>query len=514
MKTKFNFKLLIALGIMLLAVVFNISTVNATLDLTDINSQIAKEEAKAFNSRFESYAGEILSGSDTKALLNQVKSNNASSEYKVKANKEISEIIITEKYGVILKYDNEGKVNEVIIGQNIKYGEITIISSGGTLKTTFEPGSGGGPGVINANADYSNCLYAIAVKSNYGQSIETELGTFTYNTKYQDLGKMLLEQDNVYVYTCPVKMSDIASQKYKLNLVFSATNIDTNKDELVNANIDVFRTGYKENANLKVGDTNFIVNGKIIQSYISEENTFVGYNEITNTLEINNYTGKVVYSNMGGTFKIRKNENSNVEEVCEDKNININTIIITSTDNKTKIEFVAPIGTVTEDTIMEVTLIDEGRTYNNIKDILSDIERFVAFDITLTSNGIVIQPSGKVKISIPIPSDYDKTKLAVYRVAEDGTKTEYNTKVEGEFAVIETDHFSTYVLAEKNVTDTEAPKTEETPKVEDTPIEEIPPKGEKDNTPKTGTIETIYYILPVMLLAIVGIVALTKKENK
>ena len=44
---------------------------------------------------------------------------------------------------------------------------------------------------------------------------------------------------------------------------------------------------------------------------------------------------------------------------------------------------------------------------------------------------------------------FDTSNLIVYRIEEDGTKTKYDVTVEEEYAVFETDHFSTYVLAEE-----------------------------------------------------------------
>lgn len=493
LKTKTNVKMLIALGIVLLAVlVFNMNTVNAE---TDIISSMNRQEIAMFNAKFEAYAGENQSGATVKSLIQVVTANNETSEYKVKVNKEVSEIIASEKYGVILQYDNEGRVNEVIIGQNIKYGGITIIDSNGEQKTTFPPQSGGGQGEINANADYSNYLFILVVGSNYGQSFETTLGTFTYTTKYQDLAGMLYGEDS-YTYTCPVKMSDITSQKYKLNLVFSATNVDTNKEEQVNANIDVFRSGYKNNASLKVGEINLVTNGKVVKSSISDEKGgFAAYNEITNILSLIDYTGKVVYSNMGSTFKIEKDENSNVEIVCEDEAPSI-TIL---TNNKTNINLNADKGVLPNGTTLEAENIKEGTFYNTVTKILSNVKGFRLYDINLLSNGTKIQPNGKVKVSIPIPSDFDKTKLSVYRVSENGDKTEYKVTVEGDYATFETDHFSMYVLAEK---------TEETPTTTPSNTDD----RKKDDTPKTGTIDVVGTLSIITVISALGIIAFRRKK--
>lgn len=164
---------------------------------------------------------------------------------------------------------------------------------------------------------------------------------------------------------------------------------------------------------------------------------------------------------------------------------------------------------ISKDTVMEVKAIENGSTYNKVKTILSDVNKFKVYDITLTSNGVKIQPNGKVKISIPIPTDYDKANLAVYRVADNGDKTKYDIKIEGNYATFETNHFSTYVLAENNIT-TDNTNSQETPNTQNTNNKT---NKEKDNTPKTGNLDIINYVLVVTALAGAGIIVF-KKHSK
>ena len=94
---------------------------------------------------------------------------------------------------------------------------------------------------------------------------------------------------------------------------------------------------------------------------------------------------------------------------------------------------------------------------------------------------------GKVKISMPIPSGYDKSNLVVYRVDDDGTITEYTVTVSGEYPTFETDHFSTYVIAEKMT-------------------------GEKDETPKTGVVDELKFVMSIIVISAVGVIALKKRK--
>lgn len=180
-----------------------------------------------------------------------------------------------------------------------------------------------------------------------------------------------------------------------------------------------------------------------------------------------------------------------------------NTSAVTKTDSTTNVKLNAPVGTVPSNTVLEVKAVKEGTAYNTVKNVLTTMKNFVVYDITLKSNGVTVQPNGNVRISVPVPEGYNKENLTVYRVETDGTKTEYKVTVEGDYATFETNHFSTYVLAEKK---------EETKPATSTPA--TTNKGEKDNTPKTGTVESITYIIPVVIISALGVVAFRKKETK
>ena len=177
-------------------------------------------------------------------------------------------------------------------------------------------------------------------------------------------------------------------------------------------------------------------------------------------------------------------------------------------DNTTNIKLEADTTVVPEDTKIVVNRIENGSTYETAEKTLKDIvSKMYVYDITLKSNNAEIQPNGKVKISIPIPEDYNKANLVVYRIDENGTKTEYTVKVLDNYAVFETDHFSTYVLAEKaNIEDntqTEEPQDEQT---QDTTNEHI-----KDETPKTGSNDISTIVCSMLsVLSAVGI-AIVKK---
>lgn len=178
---------------------------------------------------------------------------------------------------------------------------------------------------------------------------------------------------------------------------------------------------------------------------------------------------------------------------------------INSQDTTTNIKLETDTSVVPEDTKLVVEKITTGESYNIVVATLGDdIDKFVLYDITLKSNGVEVQPNGKVKISIPIPDGFNKEKLVVYRINEDGTKVKYDVKIETiegkEYATFETDHFSLYTLALDNET-TNTPENSNN-------------NNTLDETPKTGNIDiSLYYISAIIVVALAGMV-IVKKKNK
>ena len=119
-------------------------------------------------------------------------------------------------------------------------------------------------------------------------------------------------------------------------------------------------------------------------------------------------------------------------------------------DEKTGIKLSASNGVVPPNT----TLVVKPSNF-----VLKDAAgKYIAYDISLENGNAKIQPNGKVQISIPVPTGYDENRLTIYYIADNGTKTELPCTVKENLAIFETNHFSTYVLAEKAVT----PQTSDT----------------------------------------------------
>lgn len=184
--------------------------------------------------------------------------------------------------------------------------------------------------------------------------------------------------------------------------------------------------------------------------------------------------------------------------VCSYKQEKKNNTIV---NPETKVQLEYDGNSLPNNTKLEVILIEEGGTYQEVKETLPEVKQFMLFDISLLSNGTKIQPNGKVKISIPVPETFDTSKLIVYRM-ERQEKIEYEVKIvtidDKTYAQFETDHFSNYVLAEIE-------KQEEI-------IPDVPDKDTVlDDEPKTGTVNIVAEVGIVFGLAIIGYIIGKKK---
>ena len=75
------------------------------------------------------------------------------------------------------------------------------------------------------------------------------------------------------------------------------------------------------------------------------------------------------------------------------------------------------------------------------------INNSTLYNISLVKDNELVQPSGKVKVHIPIPMGLLDSTCYVYREEENGKWTRLNAQVEGNYLVFETDHFSLYAIS-------------------------------------------------------------------
>ncbi|MCI9365303.1 MAG: hypothetical protein HFJ54_01370 [Clostridia bacterium] len=215
-----------------------------------------------------------------------------------------------------------------------------------------------------------------------------------------------------------------------------------------------------------------------------------------------------VYTVYSNATEVYYEENSFII-IRKDKNI-------LNEDKTTNIKLNTNIDVVPANTILDCKLIKEEAAYNTVKTALKEVsEKFIAYDITLKSNGVKIQPNGKVQISIPVPEGYNLDKILVYRIAENGEKVKYDTEIEDNYIIFETDHFSTYVVAEEKIEEpsyNEGENEKDNTPQPDTKVENTQEtdSNEKDDTPKTGVIDVVNYIVAIALISAIGSIVLKK----
>lgn len=166
-------------------------------------------------------------------------------------------------------------------------------------------------------------------------------------------------------------------------------------------------------------------------------------------------------------------------------------------DESTNIKIETDTATVPANTKLVVNEIKQGEKYNNIEKILKNsVNKMYIYDTSLQNNGVEVQPNGKLKISIPIPNDLDVSNIVVYRITEDGTKTECLATIENGYAIIETDSMGIYVLGEKTNVVTGATE------------------NEKDDTPKTGTTSNAVFLSIILSLSAITLLSVKKYNSK
>lgn len=130
----------------------------------------------------------------------------------------------------------------------------------------------------------------------------------------------------------------------------------------------------------------------------------------------------------------------------------VSNIQITSNDSKIPL-----------DTLVTVKNIND----NSFKDKIGT-NNYKIYDINLYSDAnnskIEKLDNGKFLVKIPIPKQLDNKNLIVYYITSSGEKEKHEVIVKNGLATFETNHFSTYILAENNIIKNEVisnPKTED-----------------------------------------------------
>lgn len=463
LKTKSKFKLLLALGIMLLAVlVFNMNTVNA----------VTEEETQA-----------MLNVIPDEITLDITELEFEKADDKVK-----------EKVEAILKNENLlNKEIEVIVYEPCLYFLDTNIH---TITISI------GTKTKEISVSYSNSNQRNSTDEQYVKNLMNKVKS----PKYYEVDLNLLNDSSK-------SMFDVIATYYTKQI----------NDSSIVVKVDSGAGGTDGGLNAWTWESGTCIgifkNGILYDVRIMGKELTVPVITVPNTVtdnELNNYLKSVItkaYKEFGeqitkieqGTKSVAGVEIPNGYTIYSDYGMESVVIVrkekvtepVKIEETTTKIKLEADTTVIPANTVLSTKEVKEEKILNTVKESLKDTSiKYMVYDINLLSNGVKIQPNGKVKISITIPTDYDKTKLAVYRVSDNGDKTEYTVTVNGDVATFETDHFSTYVLAEKEIKQNTNNKTDK----------------KKDDTPKTGTIDVVGYLSIVTVISALGIIAFRKRK--
>lgn len=133
------------------------------------------------------------------------------------------------------------------------------------------------------------------------------------------------------------------------------------------------------------------------------------------------------------------------ERFAESNNIKFISIGNVVNDAETEISV-----TIKNDAELSVKRLIDGEIINKANTILESSEKLDSlFDISLVKDGEPVQPDGTVTVKIPT----DNENAKVYRIEEDGTKTDMNAVYSDGYMVFTTDHFSLYALVIPNDVD-------------------------------------------------------------
>lgn len=197
--------------------------------------------------------------------------------------------------------------------------------------------------------------------------------------------------------------------------------------------------------NVSVADTHELTgvyiedaDGKKALEYVAELGQYCGFPEVGKPLTLHVETKPIVTAS---TPNVKLESSSNVSIIAP----------ADSTDHYENLKLV----------VNEIKTDDSD--YTVITTVLGDsYKKILPLDISLEDyKGDKTQPNGKITVSVPIPESWDADNIEVIYVADDGTKTLMSSQpsADGKYILFETDHFSSYVLAEAKQTNTKQEST-------------------------------------------------------
>lgn len=218
-----------------------------------------------------------------------------------------------------------------------------------------------------------------------------------------------------------------------------------------------------------IGEWAFFECSELTSLVIPSGVTSLGYSVIDNCLSLESITIPNTVTSIEDSFyyindflKIYCAKDSYAESYAINNGIDYVIVPTTFNDSTTNVQVNADTGVIPIGAQINVNKIESGAGFTLVDKSLDKVsDKFTLYDISFIKDNTTVQPNGKVIITLPIPDGYNKEKLTIYYVADDGTKQELTATIVGNTISFETTHFSYYVIAEKLSTAvvTASPKT-------------------------------------------------------
>ena len=119
----------------------------------------------------------------------------------------------------------------------------------------------------------------------------------------------------------------------------------------------------------------------------------------------------------------------------------MNGVTVTDSSNSLDQEAVLQVFRIANSDTIEVSLNSE-LTFDN----------YELYNICFVKNETAVQPNGKVTVKVPIPDGMNKNTCSILRQEANGGWTILDAKVDGNYLVFETDHFSLYAVTGNLIT--------------------------------------------------------------
>lgn len=222
---------------------------------------------------------------------------------------------------------------------------------------------------------------------------------------------------------------------------------------------------------------------KRINEYLGNESVKVSYGGLLSSLDQDSEDIDFPITSDGNYYNIKVGSKTYKFYIVKGSNDKLVEPIYLGTDIKSNIKISSNDSSIPLDTALNVKDV----TSNISKDVIGT-DNFKSYDISLYSDAkeakIQKLENGKFLVKIPIPKELNGKELIVYYINESGNKEEHNIIIENGYAVFETNHFSTYTLAEhanNNVQNAEITKLK---------------------NPQTGDNIIIYFVISIISLFI------------